>query len=185
MGCFSFCITVSAQTTEVKVLERINPTHPDAFIMKAFTKSAYPVSVAYPVAMLATGFLEQNKNLQKGGWEAVGTLAINTAVTIGMKYTINRSRPYEKYPQLIHPYVIETDPSFPSGHTSTAFATATTMSIQFKRWYVVVPAFAWATGVGYSRLYLGEHYPTDVAAGAVVGAGSAWLSHWLNKKIFK
>jgi undecaprenyl-diphosphatase len=58
------------------------------------------------------------------------------------------------------------------------------MSIQYKKWYVVVPAFAWAGSVGYSRLYLGEHYPTDVFAGAAIGIGSAYLSEWLNKKLF-
>jgi undecaprenyl-diphosphatase len=60
------------------------------------------------------------------------------------------------------------------------------MSIQNKRWYVVVPAYTWATAIGYSRMYLGQHYPTDVLAGAITGAGSAWLSHkannWIKRK---
>jgi len=66
-----------------------------------------------------------------------------------------------------------------------AFAAATSVSLQYKKWYIVVPAYAWAAGVGYSRLYLGEHYPTDVIGGAVIGAGSAFISHWISKKIFK
>jgi undecaprenyl-diphosphatase len=102
-----------------------------------------------------------------------------------MKYSINRQRPYDAYPTIINPYTLEKDASFPSGHTSTAFALATSMSIQYKKWYVVVPAFAWAGSVGYSRMYLGEHYPTDVLAGAAIGIGSAYLSEWLNKKLFK
>ena len=65
-----------------------------------------------------------------------------------------------------------------------AFATATTLTLECKKWYVAVPAYAWAAGVGYSRMYLGEHYPSDVIAGAVVGAGSAWLSHWATQKLF-
>jgi undecaprenyl-diphosphatase len=48
----------------------------------------------------------------------------------------------------------------------------------------VVPAYGWAAMVGYSRLYLGEHYPSDVIAGAAIGAGSAFLSEWLTKKLW-
>ena len=79
--------------------------------------------------------------------------------------------------------------SFPSGHTSFAFCTASSLSICFPRWYVVAPAYAWASAVGYSRLYLGMHYPTDVLAGAIIGAASAWLSHegnkWLQNRKYK
>jgi len=152
--------------------------------MRGLSGSVYPVSLATPISLLATGFIKKDAGLQQKGWEAVGSLAVNTVVTLGLKYTIDRQRPYEKYPGEVFPYSRETDPSFPSGHTSTAFATATTLSLEFKKWYVVVPAYAWAAGVGYSRMYLGEHYPTDVLAGAVVGAGSAWLSHWATQKLF-
>ena len=44
----------------------------------------------------------------------------------------------------------------------------------------------WAASVGYARMYEGVHYPTDVLAGALVGAGSAWVTYkfqqWMDKK---
>ena len=106
----------------------------------------------------------------------VGAIGINAVITFSLKYSINRTRPYITYPN-INPYNLQSDPSFPSGHTSYAFATATTLSLQYKKWYVSLPAFCWAGTVGISRMYLGEHYPTDVLAGALCGAGSAWLSY--------
>ncbi|MGN6616397.1 MAG: phosphatase PAP2 family protein [Ilyomonas sp.] len=185
LTCFLFVQSSYAQNWDINIVKNANPDKPNSFVMKTFSKSVYPVSLASPVVLLATGYLQNNQQLKLKGWEAVGSLAINTIVTQGLKYTIDRQRPYEKYPGIIHPYQIETDASFPSGHTSTAFATATTLSLEFKKWYVVVPAYAWAAGVGYSRLYLGEHYATDVISGAVVGAGSAVLSHWLSRKLLK
>ena len=183
--CFVFSITLYAQNWEVQLLDNINPTQPNSSLWINTSKSVYPLAIAAPASLLAVGLIKKDKKLQRQGWEMVGALAINTVVTQGLKFSINRNRPYETYPTLIHPYQADNDPSFPSGHTSTAFAVATTLSIQCKKWYVVVPAFTWATAVGYSRLYLGQHYPTDVLAGAAVGAGSAYLSHWLNKKLFK
>lgn len=74
----------------------------------------------------------------------------------------------------------------PSGHTSTAFATATSLSLAYPKWYVVAPSFVWAGAIGYSRMHLGVHYPSDVLAGAIVGSGSAYLTYkanqWINKK---
>ncbi|MFC4233480.1 phosphatase PAP2 family protein [Parasediminibacterium paludis] len=185
---FVFILFISlnthAQNWEVNLLNNINPQQPSSGFWQKTSSSTYAVSVGVPATQLIVGFIKKDRQLQKQGWETVGALAINTLVTQGLKYTINRERPYEKYPLLIHPYQIEGDKSFPSGHTSTAFAVATSLSLQYKKWYVVVPAYAWASSVGYSRLYLGEHYPTDVLAGAAIGAGSACLSRYLNKKLF-
>jgi membrane-associated phospholipid phosphatase len=185
VGCISFCVHIDAQNWDIDLLKKINPENPNSAVMKGLTNSAYPIAVATPISLLAAGYIKKDKQLQHKGWEAVGSLVIAAVVTEGLKYTINRDRPYEKYPDEIYPNSVETDPSFPSGHASLAFSTATTLTLEFKKWYVTVPAYAWAIGVGYSRMYLGQHYPTDIIGSAIVGSGSAVLSHWLSKKIFK
>ena len=177
-------VGVQAQNLDINLLNDINPQNPSSGYWQKTSSLTYAVSVGLPATQLVIGFIKHDKKLQNQGWETVGGLAINSIITQGLKHGFNRDRPYEKYPLLINPYEIEISQSFPSGHTSTAFSLATSLSIEYKKWYVVLPAYAWATSVGYSRLYLGEHYPSDVLAGAVVGAGSAWLSHYLNKKYF-
>ncbi len=185
LGCFLFTNFSVAQNWEVNWLNNINPDNPNSSFQINVSKSVYPLALATPLTMLSVGLIKKDKSLQKNSFNIIGSLLINTAITQGLKYTINRQRPYDAYPTLIHPYNIETDPSFPSGHTSTAFALATSLSMQNKKWYIVIPAFAWAGSVGYSRLYLGEHYPTDVIAGAAIGMASAYLSNWLTKKFIR
>ncbi|GAB4452412.1 MAG: hypothetical protein Kow0031_34840 [Anaerolineae bacterium] len=60
--------------------------------------------------------------------------------------------------------------SFPSGHAAVAFGAAVALALSVRRWQVGVPAITLAALVAYSRLYLGHHYPTDVVAGALLGA---------------
>jgi len=173
----------NAQDGETQWLIHNNFANP-SFVWKGLSSSVYPLAIATPSAILAYGYLKKDKHFKNAGWYTIGTLAANTIVTQATKYIVNRRRPYLDYPALITPYQVETDASFPSGHTSTAFATAAALSITFKHWYVALPAYAWATGVSYSRIKLGEHYPSDVLAGAIVGIGSAYLCNWLNKKFF-
>ena len=63
--------------------------------------------------------------------------------------------------------------SFPSGHTSTSFACATVLAFLVPRSAPL--AYVLAAAIGYSRLYVGVHWPTDVIAGAVVGVVTALL----------
>ena len=72
------------------------------------------------------------------------------------------------------------DYSFPSGHTSASFAAATAIYAIDRRWGVA--AYVLAALIGFSRLYLGVHFPTDVLAGAVVGILAAKAAQWLLEK---
>lgn len=179
---------LSAQNLDIDILKNINQNRNTNFDkpLNLISKSVYPLSVTLPISLLGTGFITKDKNLQRQGITSLASLAISMGTTYTLKKIINRNRPYITYPTLIQPYYIENDPAFPSGHTTAAFSTATSLSLTFKKWYVVVPAYTWAGAVAYSRLHLGVHYPSDVLAGAAIGAGSAWLCYkanrWLQRK---
>jgi len=84
-----------------------------------------------------------------------------------LKKSCRRKRPPQALPDFKS--VIEPGDqfSFPSGHTSAAFLTATLLSVLAP---VLAPAFfLWAGAVGMSRVILGVHFPTDTLAGATLG----------------
>ncbi|HWT76451.1 MAG TPA: phosphatase PAP2 family protein [Mobilitalea sp.] len=85
-----------------------------------------------------------------------------------LKNVIARPRPFAALTQLQVLIARPTDFSFPSGHTATAFAVAGAIYFMGnKRWGIGALIFAGL--MGFSRLYLGVHYPSDVLCGAIVG----------------
>ncbi|SOE22938.1 Membrane-associated phospholipid phosphatase [Spirosomataceae bacterium TFI 002] len=178
--------TVNAQHIDIDVLERIHqPGQSQANqFYQGLTTSADYVAVLTPVTMLGTGLLSKNKELTRKGIQS-GIAVLGTyGVGYILKKTVNRSRPWQDYPQIM-PYQFDDGASFPSGSTAVAFAAATSLTTSFPKWYVAVPAYTYASAVGYSRLRLGAHYPSDVLAGAVIGTASVWVSGKLTKLINK
>ena len=60
---------------------------------------------------------------------------------------------------------------------------ATSWSLSHPRWYVIAPAVVWATSTSLSRVHLGVHYVSDVAAGTLIGSGMAIAVHLLRDAI--
>ena len=182
---FSFQEKISAQDFDYSFLKDLqnHRTTAGVDINNFITKTSPYLSFGTPIIMFGVGLLEHNSDLRDKGLQtgiAVGATIVETYV---LKKIIDRPRPFVTHPDII-PYAFETDASFPSGHTSAAFSLATSLSLNYPKWYVIAPAFLWASATGYSRLYLGVHYPTDVLAGAVLGAGTSWLAYRINKKYF-
>jgi membrane-associated phospholipid phosphatase len=168
--------------SEVNTVRRINPDNPNSAVWTNFSNTFKYISVGVPVGYFIAGIIHSNKVLKQKAVFTAASILLNTATTALLKNLVKRERPYNVYTG-IFPNKIESDYSYPSGHTSSAFATATSLAIATKKWYVAVPAFAWSAGVGYSRLYLGQHYPSDVMMGAFVGISSALICHWATRQL--
>lgn len=72
--------------------------------------------------------------------------------------------------------------SFPSGHTTTAFATFSLLAFATRNKLVQLLFFVMAVAVAYSRIYLGAHFAEDVLAGAALGFISSYFLYWLLRK---
>ncbi len=115
------------------------------------------------------------KRTRKTGIIFLMALVLNFIVNnLIIKNVIARERPFNVIENLIILIPPPGGYSFPSGHTSSAFACMITLFFTEKRFAPV--GLVYALLMGFSRMYAGVHYPTDVICGAVVGTVIACFS---------
>jgi membrane-associated phospholipid phosphatase len=155
------------------MIDLANNRTPEKTSFFLFMSNTYKYGdIGTPAALLVGGIIGNNQQMRQNALYVGSSTAISYGLTYLIKIIVKRPRPFVKNINII-PVYRAANYSFPSGHTSSTFATATALSIAYPKWYVIGPAYLWAGSIAYSRMYLGVHYPTDVAAGMVVGGGSA------------
>lgn len=146
-------LSVSAQVNE-------ETTYHLSSSQKGVKISTDVLLVAMPLSALTGVLIEQDwKGLVQGAYTAAATLG----ATMILKYSVKEWRPDHSNRH-----------SFPSGHTSTTFATAAFLQRRYG-WKFGAPAYALATYVGWGRVYAKKHHWWDVLGGAAIGAGSAYI----------
>ena len=118
------------------------------------------ILIALPVATLATTLIVDDT---QGTWQFTKGLILTEAITFGLKITVNKPRPDGSDAN-----------SFPSGHTSTTFHSASFIHRRYGFTYSI-PAYALAGFTAFSRIEADKHDGWDVLMGAIIGIGSTYL----------
>jgi membrane-associated phospholipid phosphatase len=127
------------------------------------------------LGMVGGGLIGGNDGLVRAGGRLGASLVTAGAVTTLGKLAFGRPRPNASLDA--DGYVpFSGQDAMPSGHTSIAFALATSLADDIHRTWASVGLYALATGVGWSRINDNKHWFSDVAAGAVVGVTSSKLA---------
>jgi membrane-associated phospholipid phosphatase len=120
-------------------------------------------------------------------WQVLTTDLIASAmmasIVNGMKYSFDRERPTD--PETGLP--ANNKPSFPSGHTATAFMGATLLAHEYGHRSVWAPiaGYTFATTTGILRVLNNRHYVSDVLVGAAIGIVTAELAYWATDALWK
>ena len=117
------------------------------------------VQIGGALATYAVGGFSHNREVRSLGGDLIAAQADSGTLTLALKLAVGRSRPDG------------TGYSFPSGHTSASFATATVLQRHYG-WKLGVPAYVLATYIGASRLQENKHFASDVLFGAAIGVAA-------------
>ncbi|MEP7265629.1 MAG: phosphatase PAP2 family protein, partial [Bacteroidota bacterium] len=151
----SFCMMLlsfqqmQSQNLDLRILDKINgaPSTVADRNWNHFTDTDLPVTIATPVTLFIVGAATKNHDLKIKSYQTGIAIFTTEVITSCLKIGVRRERPFTDHPDIIYRKAKGNGFSFPSGHTSTAFATATSLSLSFPKWYVIVPSYTYACAI--------------------------------------
>lgn len=150
------------------------------YVLDPYGKGIYPLALF--TGMYIVGSINNNEYTQSVALNATKTFAIAAVTAFGIKQLTGRKRPgqntYLGPRAWAGPFSGGVDSSFPSIHTTTAFAVASFLSSAYSdKIWIGIGSYTMATLVGLSRLNDDKHWASDVFVGAVIGYGIGKLVH--------
>ncbi|MEP6768635.1 MAG: phosphatase PAP2 family protein [Acidobacteriota bacterium] len=121
-----------------------------------------------PAVLLVSGIVFSDPNLRDMGRDGLEACLLSSLVTKGIKNLAGRERPFETDGETTFQPLSSRD-SFPSGHTTQAFAIASVVAMRSSGWIVPTLAYAAATVVAFDRVNDRVHFASDAVAGAIIG----------------
>ena len=149
-------IAAAGQTKDWDVTNGFSGTRTRSTFEPGATIGGARVQFAGALATYAVGRVTRNQRVAGVGTDLIRAQLVAQTITAGIKLSARRHRPDGD------------EFSFPSGHTSVTFATATVLQRNFG-WKAGVPAYALASYVAASRVQMKRHFLSDVAFGAAIG----------------
>lgn len=165
----------------------MNPYNKPVDIISTVTEA---ISVASPLIMLSV----PNTEYMELGVMYAETLMFAYGLKEWGKIIVGRARPYSYYDSIPQKYIDNGDwnNSFPSGHSTLSFASAAFLSSVFNQYYPESKWRFWVTGCSFGlaattaalRMVSGNHFFTDVLAGAVIGTACGFLVPYMHTEGF-
>jgi membrane-associated phospholipid phosphatase len=176
------------QNIDVKIFRAINNSRSNFInsVIPYTDKSLMPVSILLPITLFTVSRINERYYDENSALLIALSELTATTITYSIKNIVKRERPFRTLKNVYHNRKRpETDRfSFPSGHTTTSFALATSLTLRYPDKPILISClYFYATVVSLGRVYLGVHYPSDNLGGIIVGTGSAFLIHALRKDI--
>lgn len=190
--CIIVCTNTNAQNDpnniDVKFFRSINNSRSDiqTSIANAVGYSVYPTAAGLPLGLITYGIISDQQYEEDSGFLLAASEIFSIAIYMPMKQIFKRQRPYNQL-ENVHTghFWTGSSYSFPSGHSTIAANIATLLFLRYPKPIVYIPLFTWAVVAGYSRVYHGLHYPSDVIAGKMIGIGSGLLIYHCGKKLIE
>ena len=169
-----FCCYILLYYSKADGFYLLNPYH-SSFIDFTFIYFTYLGDGFFCIAIGLSLLIFKKRFL---GLMVLSSYALSGIIAQVLKYYIIEARPAVFLKDTSYKYFIENVTlhnlhAFPSGHSASAFAMAAVLSFALKNKKYSVFFLAVAVIVGYSRIYLAQHFPDDVLAGALIGFVSA------------
>jgi membrane-associated phospholipid phosphatase len=148
---------------------REHPTSSAEHLASAFGRVGQPeVYALLPLGVLAAGVVTHDPDVTRAGGRLVATVVVSTVAFQTLKLVTGRARPDADEGSVdFRPFSGQA--SFPSGHSTVAFALATSISDELHNPWATAALYGIATGTAWSRVYNERHWATDVVVGAALG----------------